>query len=228
MRLHQFIIASFIMLSNISVAYSATIFEQSVDFNYPLGYFSDHNWRMYDDFILSSDSIINRLTFWGVYWEDGVVPSPTLFDITFGDSLSNLSNIYNATLTASITDTGFVIPWNPIPHILEFVVDLPDSVFLAGNQQYFLGIYANSNPITNDFAWMLSSWDGWFQVQGVGPLNSTVFQPYSGNTSFRLSNIESSSSIFEPSTITLMALGFTGMVASRNRPGFLCAKNVPF
>ncbi|TAK61890.1 PEP-CTERM sorting domain-containing protein [Methylobacter sp.] len=200
-------ISSIILTLSFSSAHATTIYEQNYDPTIFGAYYADQGQHLYDDFTITTNASVNSLTFWGTYWIDGIAPNPANFDITIGDSPSNIDNIFSATATPTITDTGFDHNGQPGANILEFNITFNTVIQLAANTQYFLGIYSNDNNPTNRFEWIRSN--------QTGTLYSNGNPSELGNTSFRLSS--TSTNVPEPTTTVLMGLGFAGLGYARRR-----------
>ncbi len=77
----------------------------------------DNGFIDYDDYSVSS-SAIGSITFWGVH--ANCAPGPYDFRITFVDSVNNLTQVYNVTLTGTVLDPLYIGAY----HLTEYVTQL--------------------------------------------------------------------------------------------------------
>ncbi|WP_232368358.1 PEP-CTERM sorting domain-containing protein [Alteromonas sp. MB-3u-76] len=168
-----------------------------------------------DDFLLTSDAIINGVTFWA-YSND----VSNLANIGWGiaEDSGNTPGSYIATglaASTSVVDTGFNISSLDI-----FQVDFSFSgVSLSANTSYWLaldsGVLGTNN--TSGFSgwlWTNESVKGSSSVYG-GPTNWNV--PNGADNAFQL---HASVDVPEPSTLAIFALGMIGLASCRFKKQF--------
>lgn len=209
-KIFTILVTGILLLGLFGVANATVIYQQQYDpTNYGAYFADDPGSRIYDNFTLSSDAQVSGATIWGVYWSNGIVPSPAIFSLNFYDSTNWSNPIYNLLLNAaSVTDTGYNHNGYAPANILEISFDFATPLSLNAATQYWLGVQA-INPLPNAFAWQNS-----LPVDRLHYLNGS---PIYEDVAFSLHATSETNPVPEPSTFLLLAGGLAGITILRRR-----------
>jgi len=159
-----------------------------------------------DDFILTSDAIVNGVRFFGSFFDDGVSTESTdAFRIRIFDTLDGSGSI-NADETPTVTRTStsfFDIVGAPI---FQFDATLADLLLNTG-ATYFLSIDYIFDAIDAEFFLLQSNETGTTFFSEFGDPFEEDFSGI-GDLAFTILGEEAATTIPEPGTITLFGLGF--------------------
>tara|TARA_R110001599_G_scaffold334602_1_gene550980 strand:- start:252 stop:896 length:645 start_codon:yes stop_codon:yes gene_type:complete len=168
--------------------------------------FSQGSNSQFDNFTLTESFDIDLISMWGGYWSSGVQPSSFDFRMQIRTDTSFASVIFDQTLIASaVFDTGYDHNNNGTADILKFDFDVTGLTLGAGS--YYIGISSQNNPGTSFYRQQLST----PYVSGVA-FNGTVGST-SGDLTLAING--STTSVPEPSTLAIFALGMIGLASRR-------------
>lgn len=126
---------------------------------------SEGGFRVYEDYSVSS--AVGSIRFWGVFGPQGCDSVPHDFEITFIDSVNNVTQTYNVTLTATVLPLVYFNYFR----LLEYTAELnPPCTITDG----WLSIAETSSP-TCYFQWSTT-------VLGNGQLGYSILQNETQNT----------------------------------------------
>ena len=183
-----FLLAIFPSLARAAVIYDNGSYNPA---NY-VAQFSEGNYRVADDFSLSSPDTIRSTQFWGVYWSSGVIPATETFTaVVYGDlpgrpDSGNVIGSSNLSLVSRL-DTGFDHNGVPGANILEFNMNLDSPIFVPTTGVYWFSIFHSDEPGTQ-FAWQETGLDGASNKVQSSDFGVTWPSAGGGETAFNLSN----------------------------------------
>lgn len=197
--------AALLAFSSCMPAFASTLYTQTYDSS-GSGYYSNNStssenpFTSYDNFSLTSDGIVNHVSWVGAYLD--TVPATDVFTIAFFSDNGDAP----ATLLSSSSTTYFNTG-DPYA-VLDFDEDLPDFAAVA-NTTYWMEIQSSNE----NFLWLTSSnGDG---VHYLSDNADTSIQGLeSGDLAFTLSN---NASTPEPSGLVLLGTGTLSLAGLAHR-----------
>lgn len=193
-------------------AQAAVVYEQTPPDNNLDGIFSNINGqKVADDFVLSQDSTVTGVTWYG-YYEEATLDSGLSFaDFTI-DFLSDSNGLPDSsiglqTVTATLSDTGLDSTGSFVGRtIYEFAVILPSSVSIGASDKTWLSI-VEADPKT-DWSCQEWLWSRYTFYTGSYAYGGTGWSLASnGNTAFSLDGTVVPATIPAPGAIILSSIG---------------------
>jgi hypothetical protein len=174
--------------------------------------------RVADDLTLAEPAVIRRAGFWGFYNLNNPPATETIrmrfYGARPGDGLPDESNIVyeESFLNPSRTATGHIVFVGIGPLEYFYEVDMSSPVSLAADTPYWLEI-AQIGDIDTAFRWEFSG----LGSIGLAAVNTNV--PDWQLTNFDADNAYQLSTIPEPTTASMLAMGILHMVLRRGGKG---------
>ena len=174
----------------------------------------------FDSFSFAQNTTINAVTWWGIYLNladlTNGAPNTTRWDTLFFDDVAGHPNalvggqIVNTTVQRTTVGTGLFAN-NPVT-VYRFDATFPDFTALAGTTYWFAPVSVSNIGFDPLFSWIQGSGGDGSSFQAQLSNFATVATFVHGeDRAFALSTVP------EPSTVGLLALGLGGLAYRRRR-----------